>query len=405
MCITNRLVPWAWMLLVGLVVAGCSKTESPRMAEAEQHQADHIEKPATDKHGDEDGHAEGEALKLTDAEMAEAGIKIEAVANKPVRDTVSLTATTQPNSDRLAHVAPRVSGRITRVDANLGQQVKQGQSLAQIDSIELGEAHSAYLQAVSEARLAEANFTRIDGLYAEQIVTQKDYLNARAEKEKAMASLRAAKDKLRMLGVTATESSSAVSSFALTAPFTGTIIEKKAVLGELAQTDNSLFTVADLSVVWIEADLFEKDLGKIKIGAEASVTVSAYPDETFIGKLTYISNAMDKTSRTLKARIEVRNPDTRLKPEMFANASISTTAASEAIVLPADAVVLLKGASTVFVRDADGFEPRNVELGEKLQEGVVIKAGLQPGDAVVVSGTYALKARSLKSEIGEGHGH
>lgn len=404
MSISNRFLPLTWIALMAFTVAGCGKTEPLQSADSKQEQtAEDSKKTLPDHREGEAKHAEGEALKLTDAEIEAAGIKIEAATKQEVHDHIAVTATIQPNRDRLAHVAPRVAGRIIRVTANLGQQVKQGQALAQIDSIELGEAHSAYLQAESEARLAQANFARIDNLYSEQIVPQKDYLSARAENEKAKTALRAARDKLRMLGVAPAESSSAVSSFALAAPFSGTIIEKEAVLGELAQPDKSLFTVADLSVVWIEADLFEKDLGKVAPGTEAVVMVSSYPNESFKGRLTYISSTVDKETRTVKARVEVRNPDGRLKPEMFANADIETSGAIEAIVVPAAAVVLMQGIPSVFVRDADGFEPRSVELGEKLHDGVVVKSGLKPGESVVVSGTYAIKARALKSLIGDEH--
>ncbi len=389
----------AWMVLA---VAGCSKTEQPQSAPAKQEvPAASNEKVAPASKTEEAKTAENNILKLTGAEMEAAGIKVEDADEQDVHDHIAVTATIQPNRDKLAHVAPRVSGRLIKVNASLGQQVKQGQALAQLDSIELGEAHSAYLQAASEARLAEANFARIDNLYTEQIVTQKDYLNARAENEKAKAALRAARDKLRMLGIAPTESGSAVSGFALTAPFSGTIIEKEAVLGELAQPDKSLFTVADLSVVWIEADLYEKDLSKVKPGAEAVVTLSAYPEETFKGHLTYISSTVDKETRTVKARVEVHNPDGRLKPEMFANAAIAAASTSHAIVVPPDAVVLMQGIPSVFVHGANGFEPRSVELGEKLYYGVVVKSGIKPGEPVVVKGAYALKARALKSLIGE----
>ena len=402
MSISNRFLLLAWITLMALAIAGCGKVEPPQSAGSKQEQTKENEQTATKQPEGEAKPVEGKALKLTDAEIEAAGIKVEEVAEQEVHDHIAVTATIQPNRDKLAHVAPRVSGRIIKVSANLGQQVKQGQALAQLDSIELGEAHSAFLQVESEARLAQANFARIDNLYSEQIVTQKDYLNARAENEKAKTALRAARDKLRMLGVAPAESSSAVSSFALAAPFSGTVIEKDAVLGELAQPDKSLFTVADLSVVWIEADLFEKDLGKVAPGAEAVVTVSAYPNESFKGRLTYISSTVDKDTRTVKARVEVRNPDGRLKPEMFANAAIATSGAIEAIVVPPDAVVLMQGIPSVFVRSADGFEPRSVELGERLYSGVVIKSGLKPGELIVVSGAYALKARALKSQIGEG---
>jgi len=211
--------------------------------------------------------------------------------------------------------------------------------------------------------------------------------------------LRAAADRLRMMGVNPENLSGSV--FPLTAPFAGTIIEKKAVLGELAPPDQSLFTVADLSTLWIEADLFEKDLAKIRPGMQASVTVSAYPGEGFKGRLTYISSVVDKDSRTVKARVEVPNLDGRLKPEMFATAAIQTGSGAKALLLPEDAVLLVQGQPTVFVAENGGFVPRAVEVGERIQGRIVIRSGVAAGESVVTSGAYALKARLLKSQIGD----
>ncbi|MFZ5474227.1 MAG: efflux RND transporter periplasmic adaptor subunit, partial [Pseudomonadota bacterium] len=165
------------------------------------------------------------------------------------------------------------------------------------------------------------------------------------------------------------------------------------------------------SRLWIEANLFEKDLGRVKVGADAVVTVAAYPDEAFRGKLTYIAAVVDKETRTVQARVEVANPDGRLKPEMFATAAIATNgtrgkeAKVKALVLPEEAVVLMQGQPTVFIEEHGGFEPRAVELGEKLRGRVVVKNGLAAGDKVVTAGTYALKARVMKSQLGEGHAH
>lgn len=155
--------------------------------------------------------------------------------------------------------------------------------------------------------------------------------------------------------------------------------------------------------------MFEKDLGRIKPGAEATVTVDAYPGESFQGKLTYVAAVVDKETRTVQARVEVANPGGRLKPEMFATASIRTNGTSgvagkaKALLLPQEAVVLMQGQPTVFVEEHGGFEPRAVDLGEKLRDRVVIKNGLQAGERVVTAGTYALKARVLKSQIGDSH--
>lgn len=395
--------PAIFLLLTGLLLsalAGCGdKTQAPKEAATPSAQTEKSQ--GETKPSDEKQPEKGEAhlLALSAEEAQRAGIKVQKIELQEKAEQVVVTATIQANQDRLAHVAPRVPGRIVRVSANLGDRVKPGQSLALLDSIELGEARSTYLQAVSEAAVAQAGFERAKRLQADAIIPEKEFLRARAEHEKARASLRAAADRLRMMGVDPEKL--AGSTFPVTAPFAGTVIEKKAVLGELAPVDQSLFTVADLSVLWIEANLFEKDLAKVRPGAQAAVAVSAYPGEVFKGRLTYISSVMDKESRTVKARVEVPNPDGRLKPEMFATASIHTGSSAKALLLPEDAVLLVQGQPTVFVAEKGGFEPRPVEVGERGQGRVVIKSGVEPGEAVVVAGAYALKARLLKSQIGD----
>ena len=398
------------LILAVLALAGCGKSEPPKADAAVQKNAV-AEKPGEHKDKDEAGHDDEEQLKLSAEAIEAAGIKVEELAAQEISEQLIVTATIRPNQDRITHVAPRVPGRIVKVHVNLGDRVKAGQALAVLDSLDVGEAHSSYLQAKTQLAVAKADFERAEKLHGDQIIAQKDHLRAHAEYEKAKASFAAAGDKLRMLGVgtTPADDGRAVSTFPLTTPFAGTVIEKHAILGELAQPDKLIFTVADLSTLWIEANLFEKDLGRVKTGAEAMVTVDAYPGESFQGKLTYIAAVVDKESRTVQARVEVANSGGRLKPEMFATAAIRTSGTvgvagkTKALLLPQEAVVLMQGQPTAFVEEHGGFEPRVVELGEKLRDRVVIKNGLQAGERVVIAGTYALKARVLKSQIGDSH--
>ena len=374
-------------------VAACGESNSK--AEAEKTAAAGKQAPAS---------PEKELLKLSQEEMKSAGVKVEVLKAVPLSEQVTVTAVIRPNQDRIANVAPRVPARITAVYAKLGDKVKPGQPLALLDSVELGEAHSAYQQARSQFDLAKADFERAQRLKAEDIIPEKDFLRARSDYEKARASLRAAEEKLKLLDAShAAAEKGRPSEFSVNAPFAGTVIEKDAVLGELAQPDKRLFTVADLSVLWIEASLFEKDLGRVRVGSRAAVSVAAYPGETFEGMLTYIASTMDRDTRTARARIEVRNADARLKPEMFATAAIDTPATRPVLGLPQDAVLLVNGQPTVFVAEGEGFKPRPVETGEKYGQRVVIARGLEQGERVATAGAYALKAQMLKSQIGEGH--
>jgi len=351
---------------------------------------------------------EKDGVKLSKDEAQRAGIALEEVKAHTLGEAITVTATIRANQDRMARVAPRVEGRLATVVVSLGDAVRPNQLLATLDSVAVGEASSALIQAQSIDRLAQADFQRAASLQAEEIISQKDYLRARSEYERSKASVRAAEDRLKLLGVSSSHAGQATSIFPLISPISGTVIEKKATVGGLAGPTDSLFLIADLSRVWIEADLAESQLSKVRVGANASVIVDAYPRESFKGQVTYVANVLDKDTRTIPARIEVDNKDGRLKPEMFATATIeSPTAATaterEVLTVPAGAIVLMQGQPSVFVFENDGYEQRAIDIGERLGDRTVVKSGLQSGEQVVSAGAYALKARVLKSQIGDAH--
>lgn len=349
------------------------------------------------------GHNES-TLKLSAEELARAGVRIEQLKIAPVTDAIEVTATIQPDQDRFARIAAPVEGRIVSVSTPLGTVVQAGQTLAVIESVALGEASSALMAARAAHRIAEADFKRAETLQAEEIIAQKDYLRARAEYDKASAELRAAQDRVRVLGANPATADRTGARLTLTAPFAGTVVARKATVGELASPSEPLFAVADLSKVWIEANIGETLLARVHKGANATVGVSAYPGERFEGHVTYVAATLDKDSRTVVARIEVENPDGRLKPEMFATARIEAPGAPrELLTVSNEAIILLHGQPTVFVAEGDGFEPHPIETGEKLDGYTVVKSGIEPGDRIVVSGAYALKARLLKSQIVDVH--
>lgn len=395
-----RLAALAAAVAAALALAACSKGDA-KAAAGEQH----AEQAGAQK--DEDHEAGEHALALSRDEVERAGIRVEPAGTQAAAATVVVTATIQPDPDRLARVAPRIEGRITAAPAKLGERVRAGQVLATLDSVAVGEAHAAWAQAQAELRIAEADLERAKLLAADEIIARKDFVRAQAERDKAAATLRAAADRLRLLGGRPGAGGS-TSGFVLTAPFAGTVIAKKATLGDLAGPSEPLFTIADLSRVWIQADLPEAALAKVRVGARATLGVPAYPGETFDGRVGYVGAVLDKDTRTVPARIEVANADGRLKPEMFATAVIEAAGATaaqaaQAISLPDAAIVLLEGRPTVFVFDAGAYEPREVDPGERFGGRTLLKGGVQAGEQVVVAGAYALKARKLKSQLGHGH--
>lgn len=383
------------VLVAFLALAACGKsgTETPgKEAEAAGHSG-------------KDEHAEAaEALTLSSEEAERAGVRVEEIRSQRVGESVAVTATIRPDQDRLARVAPRIEGRVISAPAKLGDLVRAGQTLATLDSVAVGESHAALAQAESDVRVAESDLKRAETLNAEEIIPRKDYLRAKAEHEKASAAARAAATRLTLLGGARAASGSGVSAFAVPAPFAGTVIEKKVTLGDLASPSEPIFTIADLSRVWIQADLPEAALAKVRIGAAAKVSVPAYPSETFSGRVTYIGAALDKDTRTVAARIEVPNQDGRLKPEMFATAVIEGSGEQrEMLSVPDAAIVLMQGQPTVFVFEQGAYEMRVVEPGDRLGGRTVIKAGVKAGEQLVTAGAYALKARKLKSQLGHGH--
>lgn len=398
-----RLAALTLAVAAALALGACSKGDDKAPAAAAEGAKKADAGGGEKKEGE---HAEGEEeLTLTTEEAERAGIKVMEIKAEPLGETVEVTATIQPDQDRLARVAPRIAGRITSAPAKLGDRVRAGQTLATLDSVEVGEAHAARAQAQSELRIAEADFKRAESLNADEIIPRKDYLRAQSDRDKAAAALRAATDRLRLLGGGAPNANAtSVSGFAVSAPFAGTVIEKKATLGDLASPSEPMFTVVDLSRLWIQANLPDAALAKVRVGANAKVTVPAYPSEVFNGRVAYIGASLEKDTRTVAARIEVLNADGRLKPEMFATAIIEIAGDKRAgIALPDSAIVMLTGQPTVFVLRQGAYEARQVEPGERIAGRTVLKSGVKPGEQVVVAGAYALKARKLKSQLGGGH--
>ncbi len=367
--------------------------------------AKHAEHAGDKKASAKDEHKEGEQeLTLTSEEAERAGVKVEEIKAHMMGETLTVTATLQADPDRVARVGPRIEGRITAAPVKVGDNVRSGQSLATLDSLQVGEAQAALTLARAELRIAETDFNRAETLNAEEIIARKDFLRAQADRDKAAAGVRAAVDRLRLLGGTLDAPPTQASAFTVVAPFAGTVIEKKLTLGQLATPAEPLYVIADLSRVWVLAALPEAALAKVRVGASAKVTLAAYPGQVFSGRVGHIGAMLDKDSRTVAARIELANADGRLKPEMFASASIEAAGDKrEALAVPDAAIVLLDGQPHVFVYEQGAYEARQVEPGERLQGRTVLKSGIKAGDEVVTAGAYALKARKLKSQLGHGH--
>lgn len=362
---------------------------------------------AEEEHAGEAEHseAEGHVVALDSAGIAAAGIRmgvVEAISTSGLLVTGAITY----DANRVSHIGPRTEGRIIRMSADIGQQVRGGQMLAILESPAVGQVRAEEGEARALLEIAEENYERERRLEAQGISSRKELLDAQADLRRAEAALASATQRLSALGGGAGSGG----EFAITSPFPGVIVEREASLGEVVSPADQLFTVANLDRLWIELDIYERDLARVAVGQGVDVTVAAYPGRTFAGQIVYIGDVLDPERRTVRARVEVQNPDRALRPGMFANATIRVGAGgSPRPVIPRDAIQDVEGQPSVFLRgDHPGeFRAVPVEVGESVGDGrVVIHSGIEPGDEIVVAGAFMLRSELASGEISEaGHGH
>lgn len=339
------------------------------------------------------------------ARLRKAGVKVEPAADKVVRDTVRTSGRITFDERRVSHVYSPVSGRITRIDVQLGQRVKKGDVLALVLSPDVGSATSDLAKAKADLVAAEHDFERKRGLFAAHACSQQDLEVAEDSFHKAKAERDRALQKTALLS--AGGSVDAVSStFALRSPIDGEVVAKAIgpnmeVSGQYgAGAAAELFTVGDIDQVWILADIFEIDLGRVKAGAAMSLKTASQPGRTFEGAVDWRSSVLDPATRSAKVRGVLANPDRSLLPEMYANVRV-VVGERKAPCIPRAAVVHLGDRDFVFVErgpapnDRVRFERVAVEIDETDDDPNVlaVKSGVAPGDRLVTDGAILLTAQ------------
>ncbi|HWP22893.1 MAG TPA: efflux RND transporter periplasmic adaptor subunit [Candidatus Binatia bacterium] len=393
-----------------LMLSACGKktADDHEHKKGEKHEQ---EKPgAQQKDQKSEDHAgDKKSVKLSPEALTNAGIETAPATRQAIADTITATATISHNQDRLFHVTPRITGRVVDVRASIGSSVKAGSVLAVMDSTELGQAKAEYSKAQTLVELAKANYEREKSLFDQKIAAKKDALAAEAEYRKAEAEVRSLYERLRLYGLSDQQIKNlddTPSRYLLASPGPGTVIERDISQGEVIEAGKKVFTISDLSTVWVLLNIYEKDLGKIQNGAAVKITTESYPDEVFNGKVAYVGDVLDPQTRTVPVRVVIKNPRSRLKPGMFATAEIITAVSSrQALTIPSAAIQKVEGKPAVFVQENDGsFAKREVELGQEFGGSVEVTSGLKEGESVVVAGGFTLKSELLKEGL-EGHAH
>ena len=365
-------------------------------------------------HTNSNGSATQEVESCSDSEISMSAEEIKRfgiVSEKITRNQLEIL-TQAPgeislNQDRMAHIVPRVSGIVQEVLSTLGDFVEKGEIMAIIESRELADAKTEYLTATRRHKLASTGFQREEKLWRKKISSEQDYLTAEKDLAETRIALQSCEQKLRILGFTEaelkklpTEPTAELTRFAVRSPFSGQVIEKKIILGEVISNAVEIFVVADLRTVWVDLDLYHKDAGKIKKGQKVLISVSseAAPIEAVID---YVAPTTNPKTRTTQARVVLDNPTGDLRPGSFINAQIVTSRINSEVVVAREVLQDIGGRTCVFIQDEHGFEPRPVSLGKTTEKEVVIVAGLLPDEMLVTKNSFRLKA-ALETGVGSG---
>lgn len=379
---------------------------------AEQKEAGHKDekgghdegKEEKEKKEEHDEHGEEKLVKMSAEVQKQSGVVVAPAKKQRLAGVISATGKVEANADRIAHVSPRIPGKIVAVRSSLGDSVAAGQVLVTLDSVELGEALNRYHQSRTKLALAQSNMDRIKVLVDKKIAARKEILQAETDYKTAQTELHTDEERLSLYGINLSDLKSDNHKKPLLpvrSPIGGVITEKHAIVGELSDPSKSLYTVADLSSVWVLVDIHEKDLAKVRRGQAATVIVGAFPDKKFRGRITYLADLVDEATRTVKARVEVPNPGRKLKPEMFATVELAIAAdAPPVLAVPEEAVLELDGKKVIFVAEKETeFEPRVVELGRTVGGMVEVVSGLKEGERYATKGAFTLKSELKKEEL------
>jgi cobalt-zinc-cadmium efflux system membrane fusion protein len=340
-------------------------------------------------------------LQINASSKARRELVLASVTRKPVTARITATAIIEPNADAIAEVTSEIPARAVKLVAQLGEKVEAGEQLAIMSSVELGQAKTEYLKARSLEGITNQHLRREQDLYAKKITPMRELLEGRAQHDAALAEYKATREKLRLLIPASqisklewSDNGQPLSEFPLISPISGTLMKRDLSIGAMIDRNGPApLIVANLERVWVIANVFEHDLTSLKTGDQVNVTVDAYTDKVFSGQITYIADEVDRSTRAVRTRIEVRNPDHLLKPGMFAKASIATGDSHEVLVAPESAIYQIDGRRVVFVAARnDGFEVRSVQLGGSGNGSVEVLSGLRAGEVVVEKGGLTLKS-------------
>jgi cobalt-zinc-cadmium efflux system membrane fusion protein len=374
----------AGVLLVG-ALAGCGGRQANEMTSFSAQQS----KSATP-----------ELFTIPQDQMSHVQVVI--VEPQKLTRTLRLTGSVAYNAFKTTPVITQVGGPVSRILVVPGEKVKQGQPMLQVTSPDYSQLLDTYLKAREAFRVADKNYARAQDLYQHNAISERDLLQAESDRNQAQADLNASEQAMKILGIKNPDDLAKAPSSAeipVIAPIGGEVVERLVSPGQVMQAGQTqAFTISDMSAVWVLANVYQNDLSSVRVGDDVVVQTDAYP-QTFLGRISYISAALDSNTRTLQARIVVDNPGEKLKKDMYCTVTVTAGAISNAIAVP-DSAVLRDDENQPFVYVAAGanqFARRQVTIGQSQNGGTQILSGISAGDRVVGDGSLFLQfANSLQ---------
>ena len=381
------------------------------------HDDDHVGEHthSGDEVHDDHGHDDHDdsIVKLSKEDMKKFGIEVKKVKAGEIEQHIRVPGEIVINSDSLAHIVPRVPGIAQQVKKNLGDFVKKGEVMAVIESRELADIKAAYLTSIESYELAEPYFKREERLWKKKISSEQDYLDAKKAYAEAKIEMNKAKYKLSALGFSMeninnlpSESPHLFTSYEITAPFNGTIINKHITLGEVVKEDDDIFVVANLDTVWVDLRIPQKDAASVKKGQLVIISDKSGLTKTE-ATVDYVHSLIDEQTRTKLARVVLDNESGQFLPGTFVSATVQVGNSETDVVVDKKVLQDIDDKTCVFVQTDHGFEPRPVMIGRSNDTCVEIIDGLESGEIIVTENSFRVKAQFEKAAAGEhaGHGH
>lgn len=330
-------------------------------------------------------------------------IQVVTVTPSTLSRTLRLTGTVAYNGFATTPVITQVSGPVTRIVVSPGENVHAAQPLLYVASPDFSQLRATYMKANDAFRLADREYARAKDLYDHHAIAEKDLIAAETARNQAEADVQASEQGLRVLGFKNPEQAMQVRGspeLAVLAPIAGEVVERLVAPGQLIQAGTTqAFTISNMSTVWVLANVYQQDLPYVRVGDAVTIVTDSYPGTEFHGKISYVAAALDPTTRTLQARIDVKNPQEKLKNNMYVTAQVQAGKLTNAFTVPT-AAVLRNAENEPFVYTLVGqnqFAMRNVTIGQTSDENIQITSGLSQGDRVVANGSLFLQfANSLQ---------